>query len=407
MLLLLLATGCGTTRHPRIAVTPDISAEYQPIDIHVRGLAAYQRVTLTLRSTDASGVPFVSHARFRADARGALDLAHAPAKSGSYTGTWRMGLVTSMEPVAPRTQAPYDFDRSARRFTVTVGSNGRTIAAASFKRSLTLTPLVVRRPTVSHDGFQGTFAAPKDAAHVPAALELGGSEGGPKGPATEQAANGIPVLFVGYFHAHGLPDDLKNIPLEYFRRALLWLRRQPEVDPNRITVMGTSYGSEAALLLGVHYPSLVHAVAAIVPSGVVTCAIPGAGRQAGRCLGSPWSLNGRPVPYTKQWGVTDPTDEPRAVIPVERIKGAVLLTCAGLDDEWPSCHYASAIVDRLRARHFRFHVALYRYPEAGHVGAQVDAPFWPGTLALDEFAPSDEHARERLWPRALAFLRRG
>ena len=43
-------------------------------------------------------------------------------------------------------------------------------------------------------------------------------------------------------------------------------------------MLGSSHGSEAALLLGVHYPRLVHSVVALVPSSVVTCGIVGAGR---------------------------------------------------------------------------------------------------------------------------------
>ena len=68
-------------------------------------------------------------------------------------------------------------------------------------------------------------------------------------------------------------------------------------------MLGSSYGSEAALLLGVHYPSLVHAVVALVPSSVVTCGIVGAGRvtlTTPRCLGSPWTLGGKPLPHTQR-----------------------------------------------------------------------------------------------------------
>jgi BAAT / Acyl-CoA thioester hydrolase C terminal len=41
------------------------------------------------------------------------------------------------------------------------------------------------------------------------------------------------------------------------------------------------------------------------------------------------------------------------VIPVERISGPVLLTCGGLDVQWPSCSYVDDITQRLTAHHFR------------------------------------------------------
>jgi hypothetical protein len=157
------------------------------------------------------------------------------------------------------------------------------------------------------------------------------------------AADGIPTLEIGYFHAPTLPDRLVNIPLEYFRTALRWLEHRREVDPGRTSVMSGSYGTEAALLLGVHYPALVHRVVALTPSNVVTCGIAGAHRPLG-CLGSAWTFAGKPLPYTKLLNNPAPWDDPRAVIPVQRIEVPVFLSCGGRDEVWSSCAYAHAIV---------------------------------------------------------------
>jgi dienelactone hydrolase len=91
-------------------------------------------------------------------------------------------------------------------------------------------------------------------------------------------------------------------------------------------------------------------------------------------------------------------DEPRAVIPVERIHGPVFATCAENDLLWPSCAYANAIVARLEAHHRRY--AFHESAAAGHIAGTL-APY-----ALSSFPGSrvDEEARERLWPRLLAFL---
>jgi uncharacterized protein len=115
-------------------------------------------------------------------------------------------------------------------------------------------------------------------------LLLGGSEGGLPSPlvADMLAGQGYDVLGVGYFGLPGLPSTLSGIPLEYFARALRWLARQPGVDPAKIAVLGVSRGSEAAQLLGVHYPGLVHAVIASVPSDAALCS-PG-------CRTAAWTL---------------------------------------------------------------------------------------------------------------------
>src|SRR2546423_12920781 len=80
-----------------------------------------------------------------------------------------------------------------------------------------------------------------------------------------------PTLAIAYFGAAGLPQTLSNIPLEYFVKALSWLRSQPGVDPAHLFTYGVSRGSEAALLLGALYPDLVRGVIALVPSDVSLC----------------------------------------------------------------------------------------------------------------------------------------
>ena len=70
-----------------------------------------------------------------------------------------------------------------------------------------------------------------------------------------------------------------------------------------------SRGSEAALLLGVYYPHLVHAVAAVVPSSVALCSYP-------LCDGPAWTLHGKPVPYTRQLRTVD--DQAQLRVQVER-----------------------------------------------------------------------------------------
>jgi dienelactone hydrolase len=207
------------------------------------------------------------------------------------------------------------------------------------------------------------------------------------------ASHGYPTLDLAYWHAAGLPKTLANIPLEYFANALRWLRRQPHVDPNRIIVVGVSRGGEAAQLLGVHYPDLVHAVIALVSSDAALCSYPA-------CHGPAWTLNGKPLPYTRQVNNPHPTDDPKAVIPSEEIDGPILLACGGIDAVIRSCAYGTAIAQRLHAHRDRYPHVFYRLPSAGHqVGALV--PYEPVATGNE---PADEKAREQLWPHVLAFL---
>ena len=105
---------------------------------------------------------------------------------------------------------------------------------------------------------------------------IGGSEGGVASPSSTDllASHGYPTLALAYFHAPGLPTDLRNIPLEYFASAARWLARQPGVDPAHVVAAGGSRGTEAALLLSQNFPNLVHGAVLYAPSAKINGSFP-------------------------------------------------------------------------------------------------------------------------------------
>ncbi len=394
---LVLVAGCARGEKVRVRVTPRVSRIDQPVHVYVTGTGGRDVVELRLVGRDARGRRWSSSARFRAH-RGRVEPDHDAPLAGSYRGVWGAGLLASLS--RPATGLDSFARRPGRpvRFRLEVLVRGKRAAAASFSRRL---PAVdARALSVRDAGFYGRYYAPARPAHrAPPVLLFGGSEGGlPSNriPAL-LAARGHPTLSLAYFAAPGLPSTLSRVPLEYFAGALRWLRARPEVAGSRVAVVGVSRGSEAAQLLGAHYPGLVGAVVAAVPSNSAICGLPA-------CTGPAWTFRGRPVPYTRQFDFTQPTDDPAAVIPVERIGGPMLLVCGGRDAVWRSCAYSKAIL--ARRRHFgRSGDMLYAYPRAGHfVGSLLPflavAPRW---LAFKE---PDERAREDLWPRVLSFLDR-
>jgi dienelactone hydrolase len=312
-----------------------------------------------------------------------------------------MGLLTMMQPVSDAPAGAY-FWAGTRpmRFALIVRAGSRKLGSGTFTRRFSATSLTIRSESLRRAGLIGRFVYPTGAKRRPAVIVLGGSEGGVPGPLASDplAAHGYPVLALGYFKLRGLPQQLRRVPLEYFEQALAWLRRQPQIDPQRIAVLGVSRGSEAALLSGAYFPRLVNAVIGLSPSDAAICSFPG-------CVGPAWIFHGRPVPFTSQFGNPYPTDHPAAVIPVQRIRGPLFLGCGTADAIWPSCSYSRVIMRHLNAAHDRFPHVLYSYVGAGHSVASF-IPYEPTDAGLfsDDHPEVDQQAVARDWPRLLAFL---
>lgn len=199
---------------------------------------------------------------------------------------------------------------------------------------------------------------------------------------------GYAALGLAYFAEAGLPDYLREVPVEYFGKAFAWLASRPEADAQRIAVMGRSRGGELALLLGATFPQ-VKAVIAEVPSGVAWGAPDAKGIEAGAWTHAgvalpwvPYSTMSPPVVkmadgssaqvYTPVFrdslAKAPPSVIANATFPVEKTQGPVLLL-AGADDQlWPSCELAQLAMDRLVAKGHtkQYEDSLVCYEDSGH-----------------------------------------
>ncbi|MCW3846337.1 prolyl oligopeptidase family serine peptidase [Sphingomonas sp. LB-2] len=295
---------------------------------------------------------------------------------------------------------------------------GQLVPAAATQAQTVATPAGI---PVREQGLVATWYPPASGKRGPTLLVLGGSEGGEEGGkrlGEAFARQGYGVLALAYFKADGLPQQLQEIPLEYFDTAVAWLVRQPLADPKRIAIYGISKGGETALLVASRRPE-IKAVIAVVPSSVVWQGINFADYTS---VKSSFSLNGQPVPYIPYdtsapfTGVYDlylrslkfAGEHPDAAIPVERIGGPVLLLSGRADTLWPSSAMADQVMARLDARGFRYPHRHIAYPDAGHAGAipPDDGHGRPATAfnALGGTTEGNAAARADSWKQALAFL---
>jgi dienelactone hydrolase len=239
------------------------------------------------------------------------------------------------------------------------------------------------------------------------------------------AEQGYAALALAYFGLEHLPAQLEEIPLEYFKSAIEWMRSQPSVESNRIGIVGTSKGGEAALLVSATYQE-IGAVVAYSPSHVVFQGIDEAWSDASASKSS-WTLDGEPVPFVpfrmdsdciERYGfylglylasLQDRQAVERAVIRVERINGPILLVSGTEDAIWPSSMMCERVVGRLKQHNFRFSLQHLRYDGAGHLlaGPSRLAParsIGARGMALGGTESANAAARDEAWTKVCGFF---
>jgi pimeloyl-ACP methyl ester carboxylesterase len=127
-----------------------------------------------------------------------------------------------------------------------------------------------------------------------------------------------------------------------------------------------------------------------------------------------WTLHGKPLPVASPYGDPDSSRNPAAVIPVQDIRGPVLLICGGDDQLWPSPQYAKAIMNRLNSSHDPYPHQELLFPGAGHIVGSafpyglglVTIATASGTLPLGGTPYRNSVAETQAWRDVLAFLGR-
>jgi dienelactone hydrolase len=444
-----VAAGAAAQR-PQIVVNRDTVPYDEAVRVHVTGLHRGDSATLRATSTDALDRRWSSWATFVADAGGEIDLAARAPLRGSYHAADAMGLAWSMtldSSVTPRHRMPMAFRRTGfetlsptlrPRFVddpqvsriglddVTMQLElvvaGQTTARTSIVRRVL--PPGTQVTDLREHGIVGVLYEPPGAARGPAVVTLMGTGGGTLDLSPLLAAHGYTTFALAYYNVPGRPEQLVEMPLEYFDSALTWLRARPSVDPARIGVVGWSKGGELSLLLASLHPEL-RAVVAMAPSGVVWEQSRWDWERA-RIVDmspghSPWSVGGRPVPFLRRlapppsdsgWTVFDvaPLMRPvladtlavaRASIPVERSRAAFLFVTARDDPTWPATPLTEIAVARLRRAHYARPYEHIVYDVGGH--AVAHDPYEILQLRPETAAETVRNRRDA-WARVLRFL---
>ena len=380
-LLLSVAAAASVQAAPRLSAPPDLTLA-DPAPVRLSGLRPGEEVEL-VSTRRVDGKAAVARARFRADARGRVDLGVARPLAGDYAQADKAGLFWSAKPAREAVAA----DPAQGRVRVEAVVAGRTVASADL-RARPDRDAVVIEPVAAFPG--AVFAHPPGPGRRPALIVLGGSEGGSgtaRSFAPLFAARGYAVLGLPYYapaydpstRIPGLPATFTDIPVDRLETARDWLAARADVDADRIGVWGASKGAEFALIAATRFP-WIKAVVAVVPSDVVwevAAVVPtdvvweGWGRPGPPTASFAW--RGTPLPFAPYEGMDvqlaraakgegmelrpvhdagrrlHPDRLAAARIPVERFRGPLVLVGGGEDRIWPSAEMAQAVAATRRA----------------------------------------------------------
>lgn len=412
-----------------LTISPQKSLVDEKVCWQVTGLEPGEKITVTLKDLELA---MESSAVFAADDQGRVDPAKSRPIDGHYDWVDPMGLFWTMKrtadspPFTPFLEKPYALEMTVK------SQDGNILEKAQFEKAWL--DEGVTRHEINEDGLHGVYFMPAGEGPFPGMMILTGSGGGAnERNAALWANHGVAAFALAYFRYEGRPDGLVEIPLEYFEKGFKWMAANPRIDGERLGVGGGSRGGELSLLLASTFP-FIKAVVAYVPSSVCWAGFSSDGEENAAA----WTYQGKTLPFMHEEDVWEEADlkekygdgaipltpgflkmmeneeaAKAAVIPVENIKGAVLMISGEDDQMWPSTMFSNQVMARLKAQGFEKPYQHLSYPKTGHAILVPYLPLAPSEMvhpvdgklyAFGGEPKSQAFATQDSWEKALVFI---
>uniref|UniRef100_H2MS63 Acyl-CoA thioesterase 16 n=1 Tax=Oryzias latipes TaxID=8090 RepID=H2MS63_ORYLA len=272
--------------------------------------------------------------------QGTVSVSEDISLGGTYTGKEAMGLLWSMRPI-PGSRKGLRLRKkdtcAPMLVTISVYSGHEDVRdqaplASALVERWYMAP-GVQRIEITEKGVRGTLFLPPGPGPFPAMLDLWGGGGGlQEYRAALLACRGFISLALEYFNTNDAKP--KGLDMKCFETAFEIIRSHPQAVPDRVGIIGLSYGTLMTLSLAAECPT-------IKPSCIV-------------CIGNAHSK------FLEE--------------KVGNIDCPMLLINGTDDQNWPTVEVASDIIKMMREAGKESLVTRLDYPDAGHL---IEPPFSP------------------------------
>ncbi|WP_081898497.1 acyl-CoA thioesterase/BAAT N-terminal domain-containing protein [Herbidospora cretacea] len=315
--LALLGLGTGSA-----SATTTVALDVRPVSalrdttltrFEITGLARHQVVAVEVRSDDLPGAgPWTATARFRADARGRVDLRTTAPLDGPYRGADVMGLLWSLNTVnAPVPGGEFlglGVVDAVFFGAIPLGDWTATVTVRDTGGAPLATRQLIRRSQspghpVTHERIQptGTYSIDvwypsEQRPRNTVVLLPGGASVVPNGTCEMLAARGhfcaaAPLAGSGM---PGAPEQWVEIPVEFVRSEIEAVLAHPAAVGDEVVLGGPSGGAVGTLLTAQTYPELVKGIILAEPEDWVVGGFAGGAPVGDR---AEWSRNGTGLPF--------------------------------------------------------------------------------------------------------------
>ncbi|XP_077067684.1 acyl-CoA thioesterase 19 [Siphateles boraxobius] len=416
-----------TESSPLLSVHPSTCLVDEKFEVEVQHLPADSKITLHALIHSDDGDDWEAFGHYTSDSSGTVKVSRDKSIGGTFKGVEAMALLWSMRPV-PESKPGRRFQKNNVQTPVkVVFSVHEGHLAKGFKHHTPLTSATaerwylapdVQRVEVAERGIKGTLFIPPGSGPFPAVLDLMGGQGGRvEYRSALLASHGYVSLALEYIGLLNAAGKLQHMDNTYFETAFTLLKKHPKVCPDKVAVMGMSFGVPVTLGLTA-YSKIMEPKCVVCASGSHIMPLKGSLADVYAAL----QQNVEKIRYDEKMRIIwrdlllpIPVDPSRKV-EMGKIKCPVLLIAGEDDQNWPASESAADMKKMMEKAGNGHLLTVLSYPGTGHL---IEPPYSPHVRFSDfklleaktkvvvlwggETAPHSR-AQEESWQKTLAFL---